>query len=149
MSVLENEFGVGEVGAPFSERLGVEHVVVDHADVHADGRGVVVFLQALADERVGAFDAVNVVAAALYHALVHQLPERLRLGHDAKVVQELVPEAGIYQVTGGVLGTAHVQVDVTPVGVGFLAHEGLRIVRPENILIIPVRSGLRLFFLNS
>ena len=83
-----------------------------------NGGGVVFILLLQGDEGVGILDAVDEVGASLDHALVDQLAERLVADHLAQVVKEFVPETGIDQVAGGMLGATHVEVHLLPVAVG-------------------------------
>ena len=66
-------------------------------------------------ECIGIFDAIDEIAPSLNHTLVHQLLERFFGYGNAEVVQELIPETGVYQVTGGMFGTAYVKVYIVPV----------------------------------
>ncbi len=69
---------------------------MDDVDVHMDLSGLVLVLEAEGNELIGAHDPIDEVGASLNHTLVDQLAERLVLADIAKVVEELVPEAGIY-----------------------------------------------------
>ena len=126
--VLENELGVGKLRPPCLELLNVENVVAHDIHIHMDGSGVIVLLEVKRHKLVGVLDAVNEVAATLNHSLVYKFAEWLGLAHIAVVIEEFVPETAVDQVACGVLGTAHIKVNLTPVFVGFLAHEGLVVV---------------------
>ena len=78
---------------------------------------------------VVADDAVDKGAGTLYHALVDEFLEGFFLARHTIVVEELVPEAGVDKVTGGMLGTAHIEVHILPVFIGLTAHECLVVVR--------------------
>ena len=90
---------------------------------------VVIILQTGRNEGVGADNAVNEVRAALNHTLIDEFAERLILAHIAQVIEEFIPETGVNQMAGGVLGSAYVQVNIAPVGIHLAVHEGLVIVR--------------------
>ncbi len=77
---------------------------------------------------VVAVDAVNEVGTSLDHTLVHQLLEWLFLAAYAEVVQELVPETRVNQVTCGMLATTYIEIHALPVLVGLFAHETLVVV---------------------
>ena len=89
---------------------------------------VVLFFQIQGYECIGIFDAIDEVTPSLNHTLVYQLLERFFGCRDTKVVQELVPETGIYQVTGGMFGTAYVKVYIVPVFIYFLIYKCLVVV---------------------
>ncbi len=67
---------------------------------------------------VAALDAVYEVAASLYHSLVDQLAEGLLLAGYPDIEEELIPETAVDKMTGGMLRTSYVEVDVAPVAVG-------------------------------
>ncbi len=92
-------------------------------------------------ELVGADDAIDEVGAALDHALVDELLERLLLAHAPQVVEEHVPETRIHQVARGVLDAADVEVDRTPIVVGLLAYQRLGIVRIHITQVVGRRTG--------
>ena len=66
---------------------------------------------------------IDKVASSLYHSLVHKFLVWLFLARYSHVEKELVPESGIYQVTGGMFRSAHIEINILPVFVGFLAHQ--------------------------
>ena len=107
----------------------------------------VVFTQTEAHEHrvslllAGHVVAVDEVGATLYHALVDEFLERLFLARHAVVVEELVPEARIDEVTGGMLGAADVEIDVLPVVVGLAAHQCLIVVRVHIAQVVGARTG--------
>ena len=93
----------------------------------------IVLAQVVADEHrfVGSAElahTIDKVAAPLDHALVDELLERLFLAAHAIVMEELIPETAVDQVAGGVLGAAHIEVDMAPVLISFLRDERLVVV---------------------
>ena len=124
-AVLKHEFGVGEFGTPGAEGIEVEHVVAYHVDVDADGSGVVLLFQTGADEGVRVLYAVYEARAALDHALIDQLVERLVIDHFAVVVEEFVPETAVDEMACGVFAAADVEVYGAPVFVGLAAYKCL------------------------
>ena len=68
-----------------------------------------------AHEGVGVLDAIHKVAATLNHTLVDQLLEWLFLHTDAQVIQELVPESAVDEVTSSMFTTTYIQVHILPV----------------------------------
>ena len=91
-----------------------------------DGRYILILLAQTGTHEDGLVDGgqfvdtIHEVGAALYHTLVDKFLERLFLAAHTVVVEELIPETGVDKVTGGMLRTADVEVDVTPVLVGVL-----------------------------
>jgi len=126
--VLEDKFCRGVFGAPGAEGVAVEHVVLYDVDVDVDGGHVILVFQAVGDERVAVFDAVDEVGASLYHALVDEFLEGLFAARHADVVEELVPEAAVDEVSGGVFRAADIEVYVLPVGVDVGVDEGVFVV---------------------
>ena len=110
-------------------------------DVHVYLGRVVLVLQAAGHEGVRTLDTVNEVGAALYHALIDQLAERLLLAHISQVIEELVPEPGIDQMAGGMLGTSDIEVHVPPVFVLGAVHEGRVIVRVHIAQVVGAAAG--------
>ena len=101
-------------------------------DVHVymDRRGVILVFQSQADEYgrfvvVIAVHAINEIAASLYHSLVDELLEGLFLATYAVIEKEFVPEAGINQVTRGVLCASHIEIHLLPISVYFGSHKSL------------------------
>ena len=82
-------------------------------------RHVVLLALRVGDKLVRTLNAVDIVRATLDHSLVDQSLERLILADDPEVVEELIPEAAINQVTRSVLGAANVEIHLSPVTVGF------------------------------
>ena len=64
-----------------------------------------------------------------------------RRGHDADVVQELMPEPAVQQMQGGVLHAAVVPVDRGPVLQCLLGSEGVLAVRVHVAQEVPGRTG--------
>ena len=113
---------------------------MDDVHIHMDGRDVILFLEVERDESVGVLDAVNEVAASLDHALVDKFAERLSLANIAVVIEELVPETAVDQVTRGMLGTTHIEVHLTPIFIGLLRNEFLIVVRIHVTQIVGRRA---------
>ena len=90
-----------------------------------DGSHVVVLLQVQRHEGVGILDTVYEVASALYHALVDELLEGFVVLAITEVVEELVPETRVDEVTRSMLATTHVEVHVLPVLAHLVIHECL------------------------
>ena len=80
-----------------------------------DLRRLILVLEAAGDEGIGVHDPVHEVGAALDHALVDELAEGFVFAHVAEVIQELVPEAAVDQVSRRMLRTSHIQVHTAPV----------------------------------
>ena len=104
-------------------------------------RGFVPVLEPAGDEGVGSHYPVDEVGASLNHSLVDEFPEWLLLAYVSQVIKELVPETGIDQVAGRVLGSSYIEVDIAPVGISILAHEGIVVVRIHVTEVIGARTG--------
>ena len=128
-AVFEHKFSIGIFRSPSLEGFGVEHVGRNDVHVHVQRRHLVLILQPVAHESVRVLDAINKVRPPLDHSLVHQLAERFILRANAKIEEELVPEARVDQVAGGVFRTAHIEIHLLPVVGRLLAHERRVIVR--------------------
>ncbi len=118
-AIFEDELGRGEVGTPCFEGFCVEYVGRDEVDVDVDRGDVVLVFETVGYEGVSVLDTVDEIATALYHALVDELLEGLFGGGYAYVEEEFVPEAGVDEVSCGMLCASDVEVDVLPVVVGF------------------------------
>ena len=123
LAVFEDELCRVVFGTPCLEGFHVQHIVRYDVHVHVERGGVVLVFQVQRHKRIGVLDAVDEVAPSLNHALVHQLLEWLFHGGDVDVVQELVPEAGVNQVSGGMFGTSYIEVHVAPVFVHLLVNQ--------------------------
>ena len=106
-----------------------------------DLSGVVLVLEAIGHELVGILDPVHELALSLDHALVDELLERFGLANVAQVIEELVPETGVDEVTGGVLGTTDVEVHVAPVLIVFPAYQRLVVVRIHVAEVVRAAAG--------
>ena len=97
-----------------------------------DRRCGIIVLQAEADEftLVGTLvlDTINEVRTTLNHTLVHELLEGLVLARVARVIEELVPETRIDQVTSSMLCSSNIEVDIAPVLISLTTHKGLFIL---------------------
>ena len=141
LAFFKDKFGIGEVGHPLLERLGVEHIVSHDVDIDADGRDLIAVFQPKGDILVGADDAIDEVGASLDHALVDEFLEGLFFATEADVMEELVPETGIDQVAGGVFGAADVEIHVAPILVGLFGEILLVVVRVHVAEIIAGGAG--------
>jgi hypothetical protein len=94
-----------------------------------DGGDLIIAFEAERNERIGVLDAINEVGTALYHALVDKLLERFFLYGNAEVEEELVPEAAVDEMAGGVFRAADVEVDVLPVAGGLWGEQRAAVVR--------------------
>ena len=114
---------------------------MDDVHIHVDGRHVILVLEIQRNELVGVLDAVNKVTAALNHTLVDQLAEGFYLAHKTVIIEELVPETAVNQVTRSMLGTTHIEVYLTPIFVGLMRNECLVVVRIHVAQIVGRRTG--------
>ena len=92
------------------------------------------------DQRAAIVPVGGVFALAENHALVHDLAERLVAGHQAGVVQHLVPEPRIKEMQHGVFGAADVQVHRHPVALQFRVHQAARIAGIDEAQVVPARA---------
>ena len=76
-----------------------------------------------------AYITIDKVRATLNHTLVDQLFERLVLAYIPEIVEELVPEPRVDQVTCGMLRASEIEVHLTPIVVGLLAYECIVVMR--------------------
>ena len=125
LAVFEDKLGIVVLGAPSLEGFDIEHIVGYDVHIHVDGCHVVVLLEVQRHEGVGILDAVYEVASALYHTLVDELLEGLVVLAITEVVEELVPETRVDEVTRSMLATTHVEVHVLPVLAHLVIHECL------------------------
>ena len=100
--------------------------------------------QIVADEEVARCAFANIaiyeVRTTLDHSLVNKLLIWLVLADIAEVVEELVPETAINQVTRSVLSTTYIKVDLTPVVVGLFAYKCIIVVVVHIAEVICRRS---------
>ena len=73
-------------------------------------------------------DTIDEVGATLNHTLIDEFLEGLVLAGIARIIEELVPETSVDQVTCSVLRTTYVEVHVTPVFVGITINKGLLVL---------------------
>ena len=83
----------------------------------------------------------NQAGTALYHALVDHFFEGFVLEGEAQVVEEHIPEAGIDKVSGGMFGSAQIEVDLLPVVIGFFAEILIRIFWIHIAQVISAGAG--------
>ena len=105
-----------------------------------NGCHVILVLKVERDKLVGVFDAVNEVTATLNHTLVNEFAERLRLAHITVIIEELVPETAVNQVTSGMLGTTHIEVHLTPILISLVRNKGLIVMRIHIAQVIGRRT---------
>ena len=141
LAVFQHKFRIFVVRTPGAEGLDIQFVVVHNVHIHMHGDGLVLVLEARAHELVGAGNQVHKVGASLDHALVDELAEGFVLAHITQVIEEFVPETAVDEVAGGMLRTAHIKVYVAPVGIGFLAHQALPVVRVHVAQVIGAGAG--------
>ena len=109
--------------------------------IHMDGSHIIVILEIERDKLIGVLDAVNEVAATLNHTLVDQLAERLSFTNITIVIEELVPETAVNQVSRGMFGTTHIEVYLTPVLIGLARYKLLVVEGIHVTQIIGRRTG--------
>ena len=84
---------------------------------------------------------VNKIRATLNHTLVHQFLERLVLARVTTIIQELVPETGIDQVTSCMLCTTHIEIHIAPVFINVLVNQGILVLRIHIAQIVGTGSS--------
>ena len=129
LAILEDEVSRSVLGAPSTESFKIELIVVDDIHIHMEGGRVVLILEAEGDEGIRVLDAVDEVGAPLDHPLIDQLTEGLVFDDEAEVIDELIPEAAIDEVTGSMLCTSYIEVYMAPVGILVTTDKRLVIVR--------------------
>ena len=129
LAVFENELSRFVLRTPSLECLHVEHIVLHDVHIHMDWSDVIFLAEIVADEGVRVLDAIHKVRATLNHALVDELLEWFFLAAIAVVVEHLVPETAVDEVTCGMLRTSHVEVNMLPISICLLAHESRLVVR--------------------
>ena len=86
-------------------------------------------------------DTIDKVTSALNHTLVHQFLERLVLARVTTIIQELVPETGIDQVTSCMLCTTHIKIHIAPVFINVLVNQGILVLRIHIAQIVGAGSS--------
>ena len=71
---------------------------------------------------------------------MHDLAERLVAGHQARVVQHLVPEPRVEEMQHGVFGAADIQIHRHPVTLQLRIHQAARIVGIDEAQVVPARA---------
>ena len=104
-------------------------------------RGFILVFESGGNKTIRADDAIYKIGTSLDHSLINQLLEGFRFADHAQVIQEHIPEPGINQVSGGVLGASQIKVHISPILVGLLADNGFVIVRVHIAEIIGGRAG--------
>ena len=139
--IVEHEGCVGKFWTPRLEGFGVEYVVFDQVDVDVQPLGGVPLASVGRDKLVGALDAIDEVRSPKNHPLVDHELEGLVKPDVSQVKQALRPKPRVQQVPGGVLGTSHVQVDLTPVVAFGPLTEGLFVVWVHVAQEIPTAAS--------
>ena len=75
------------------------------------------------------------------HPLIDHLLKGFVFAGGAQIEEELIPESTVDKVTRSVLTTAHVEVNIAPVVVSFLAYECRRVRRIHIAQIVGRTSG--------
>ena len=93
-----------ELGSPLVELFDIHFQTIDEVHVHMYGIAFTIFSSDVsADILLGALQTQGKTAAALNHTLVDELLERFLTLHYAPVLEELVPETAVDEVTCSVL----------------------------------------------
>ena len=85
--------------------------------------------------------SVNEIRATLNHTLVHQFLERLVFTAIAGVIEELVPETRIDEVTCSMFRTTNIEVDIAPVLISITADKCLLVLRVHIAQIVGTGTG--------
>ena len=80
-------------------------------------------------EGIGIFDTIYEVASTLNHTLVYKLLEWFFLYAYTEVVEELVPETRVNQVTGSMFSTTYIEVNILPIVVCLFRYQSFGVVR--------------------
>ena len=72
--------------------------------------------------------------------MVDEFLERLIFANIAQIIEELIPETRIDQVSRGVLGTAEIEVHLTPVSVHVLINQRFVVVRVHITQVVRRRA---------
>ena len=148
-TIGKDELGILELRHPCAESVDVQHIVVDDIHIHVNRLHFILVLGVLNEvvrdieiaRRTLADIAIDEVRTALNHTLIDQLLERLIFANIAQIIEELIPETRINQVSRSMLATAQIQIHLTPVLVRLFAHERLVVMRIHISQIIGRRTG--------
>ena len=90
---------------------------------------LIILLEVVGDKGVGAVDAIDEVGSSLDHTLVDELLKGLLLTNNAQIKEELVPETAVNQVTGSMLRTSNVEINIAPVLIYLRIYQSMLVVR--------------------
>ena len=139
-AVIEHELGIGILRSPITESLYVKPVRLYNVDIHMYRCSVITIFESGRYKCVGILYAIHEITASLYHSLVNQASERFVAHQQAEVIEELIPEPGIDEMSCGMLRTAYVQIDILPVFVCLASHKRLVVARIHIPQIISRRT---------
>ena len=113
-------------------------------------RRLVLVFQTGRNIRVGSHHAIDKIRPPLNHPLVYQLLERLRLTHHTEVIEEHVPETRINQMPRGMFRSSQIQIDIPPILISLLAHQGMIVMGVHIAQVIgggarKSRHGIQLY----
>ena len=132
LAILENKLSIVIFRTPSLESLDVENISRNNVHIHVNRCRGVLILQTKANELtlIGTlvFDTINEVTAPLNHTLIDEFLEGLVLARIARVIEELVPETRVNQVTSSVFSTTNIKVDIAPIFISITTDEGLLIL---------------------
>ena len=129
LAILQDELRIVILRSPLFEGIHVEHVIADNIDIHMDRSHLIILLEVVGDKGVGAVDAIDEVRSSLDHTLVDELLKGLLLTNNAQIKEELVPETAVNQVTGSVLRTSNVEINIAPVLIYLRIYQSMLVVR--------------------
>ena len=124
--------------------MDIQYIVIDNVHIHMNRLHLVfvfrILDQVITDIQIArcsfADIAINEVRTTLNHSLVDQLLERLVFADITQIIQELIPETTIDQVSSSMFATTQIQIHLSPIIVRLLADQCLVIVRIHVAQII-------------
>ena len=102
---------------------------------------IVLILQSGRNIGFRTLDPIDKVRTPLNHSLIDQFFEGLLFAHIAQIVEEHIPEARIHQVSGRMLDSSDIEVDIAPILIRLFRHELLVVVRIHIAQIVGRRTG--------
>ena len=144
LTILENELSLLVFRTPSLESVNIQYIVGYDVDIHMDRSSLVFILQTEADEFTlvtPLLYSVNEIRATLNHTLVHQFLERLVFTAIAGVIEELVPETRINEVTCSMFRTTNIEVDIAPVLISITTDKCLLVLRVHIAQIVGTGTG--------
>ena len=142
LAIFQNKFGSIVFRTPRLKGFDIQDVVHHDIHVNVNRRHFILIFQTKTHKRVGVFYTIYEVRTALDHPLIDHLLKGFVFAGGAQIEEELIPESTVYEVTRSVLTTAHVEVNIAPVVVSFLAYE-CRSVRRIHIAQIVGRTSCK------